>query len=88
MGFNCWKSLAKAGNICRSLHVSPKTRDRDYPRIHGEHEQDLKIKHLTTGPPPYARGTQINALNNIVADGAIPAYMGNTLFLDKTFDLF
>lgn len=50
---------------------------KGHPRICGEHEQELTIKHPTTGPSPYVRGTQWCLSWKTVSSRAISVCTGN-----------
>ena len=71
---------AYAGNTaCRS---APARRHWDHPRICGEHSMLKAAANASTGSSPHMRGTPPFADALRLRFGIIPAYAGNTNFLD------
>ena len=50
----------------------------DHPRVCGEHHQAPRVLARNSGSSPRMRGTQGAALDQVIYEGIIPAYAGNT----------
>ena len=55
---------------------------KDHPRVCGEHQKGNTVKHEYTGSSPRMRGTPDDKHKVHVALGIIPAYAGNTKFVN------
>ena len=67
---------AYAGNTLFDYYSAK--RQRDHPRVCGEHELFKTMDAAGTGSSPRMRGTPVVPTTNPDADGIIPAYAGNT----------
>ena len=67
---------AYAGNTAKYLYTA--CRDRDHPRVCGEHLTLPVTRIRARGSSPRMRGTQLEALGRAGLRGIIPAYAGNT----------
>ena len=67
---------AYAGNT----HIACMTliRNRDHPRVCGEHDYGVALYDSYQGSSPRMRGTRTNGRLTCHVDGIIPAYAGNT----------
>ena len=54
-------------------------RQKDHPRIRGEHASSKEIPCFFLGSSPHSRGTLFLQIRGAVVPGIIPAFAGNTL---------
>ena len=67
---------AYAGSTSREMRAS--TTPMDHPRIRGEHESGVSLRHFHLGSSPHTRGALCRAWPRRRPGGIIPAYAGST----------